>query len=439
MRKTNFFQQAPAQDTYQKRFLEAVLGKRHIIATFPVGYPTVSLYALAALVSEGLAVIVCHNGSKIRRNLDYFYNAGLRFPDVAFLDGTQMPHEERQIHQEINRNRVRVLYITPERFISLTFLEVLVHQHVTFLAIEEAERLLSDMPGHAPYRKLYEHGLQQLAQLPSLMLMLPMMTPGRVETLARQLRLGEFQSLHCPPAVDTVELRVRRLFSEHQKFQDLIGFLSDGPGDGSLGRLDAPGSVLIQAAFPAQAEKLGASLIDYGFESVYVTHYKKTFRDQLKALETASVQPNSILVTAGADVRGWMPSSSAVTKLVYWTPPTSLDELFMQVFRQPAEKRLLETQPVKARVYHTKEDFTAAIRPYTPEQSGETREASEKLKALNLYRQWVLDDACRLKSAAAYLQESSLLAMPPCGQCDRCTETRNFRWKLDHAFRKWLY
>jgi ATP-dependent DNA helicase RecQ len=439
MSRTNFFQQAPTQDTHQKRFLEAVLNKRHLIASFPLGYPIVSLYALAALVNEGLAVVVCHNSAQIRRNLNYFHQAGLKFPDVAYLDGTQMPHEERQIHQEINRNRVRLLYITPERFISLTFLEVLVHQPITFLAIEEAERLLPDMPGHSLYQKLYEHGLQQLSSPPPMALMVPVMTSARLTALSDHLKLGEHQLIHCPPAIETVELQVKKLFSEHQKFSDLVGFLSDSQGQGSLGRLDEPGSVIIQTAFPVQAEKLSASLSDYGFESVLATHFKKPPREQAKAIEFLNERPNSIVISAGTDIRAWMPPMHVTPKLVFWTPPPNLDSLFMQVFRQPAEKRFLDAKPLKARLYYTKEDFTTALRPFRPEVAGDSREAAEKLQALRKYRHWVLDETCRLQSAAAYLQGTSPYQTDLCGHCDRCLEVHNLRWKLQQTFQNWLY
>ena len=440
MNRMNFFQHAPAQDTYQKRFLESVLNKRHLIASFPVGYPMVSLYALPAMMSEGLSVVVSSNRDQIRRNLDYFKNAGLKFQEIAFLYGTQMHHEERAIHKEINHHRVRMLYITPERFVSLTFLEVLVHQPIAFLAIEEAERLLPGMPGYGAYQKFYTQGLQQLNQLPPIALMVPVMAPAQLRHLEAHLKLQDVQLLQCPPLIEAVELKVKRLFSEHQKFMSLVSFLSGSVGSRKMGRLDTPGTVMIQTALPVQAEKLGASLINYGFESVHITHFKKSQREQSQAIHRANTQPNVIVVNAGtSNLRAWMPSPQWDSKLIYWNPPSSLDELWMHAFRQPSEKQALGMQPFRVRLYHTREDFMVAMNRFKLKQLLETPEMIESMKNLKLYRNWVLDTQCRLQSAVAYSQGASVLEMPPCGRCDRCTETHDFRWKVQETFKNWLY
>lgn len=437
MRNPNFFRQAPPQDTDQKRFLDAVLNRRNLIASFPLDYPTVSLYSLTGLISQGLSVVVCHDASKIRRNLEAFRLAGLGFPDVAVLDGTQMPHEERMLHREINHNRVRILYITPERFISLTFLEILVHHPINFVAIEEAERLLPDMPGHVLYTKLYEQGLQQLGSLPPIVLMIPTLPPEQVKRLSSRLNFRDYQFIQCSPSIDSVEIQVKRLLSEHQKFQDLTAFLSGSTTPGSPGRLDEPGSVLIQTAFPAQAEKLAASLLDYGFDAVRATHFKKAAWEQAEVFEWAATQPNAIVVNGGVELRAWRPAEGAAPKLVFWTPPPSLEGLFMQIFRQPAEKRPPNIRPVQCRIYHTREDFTAAVKRANPQYA--QGDESEKLRALGHYRKWIMDETCRIQSAASFLKGGPALNISPCGRCDRCLETGRFSRKLRKALENWLY
>lgn len=442
MSKTNFFQQAPAQDTYQKRFLEAVLNNKPLIASFPLGYPLVSIYALSALMSDGLAVVICANSGQIRRNLEYFRQAGLKFPDVAYLDGTQMPHEERSIYSEINHHRIRVLYITPERFTSLTFLEIMVHQKITFLAIDEAERLLPEIPGHASYQRLIDHGLKQLSNLPPLVLMVPMMTPSQIRELSLSLGFQDYQLLQCPPIIEPIEIKVKRLFTEHQKMSSLINFLSgssESDQERLPGRLDNPGAVWIQTAFPAQAEKIGSALQDYGFESVYVTHFKKSAREQVKVLDIASVRSNAIVVNAGGELRAWTPPMGASPKLVFWNPPANLDEMVMQVFRQPSDKAFLEASPIKVRIYYTREDFQSALLQLKPRHTSELAEPSEKLWALRCYREWVLSETCRLQSLDAHLQGSKTSELAPCGRCDRCTEVQDLRWKLQRFLQNWLY
>ncbi len=419
---SNFFRHATPRDTYQKRFLDVVTHRQNLIASFPLGYPVVSLYALTGMMGSGMVVVVCPSSRHIHRNLDYFKTAGFKFPDVAFLDGTQVPHEERAVHQEINHNRVRLLYTTPERFVSLTFLQMLVHTPIHFLVVEEADRLLPAMPGHIHYRRFYEEGLRQLRQLPPMVLLVPPLPPLRVRELADQLRLSQYETLYCPPLLDGVELQVRRLFTEHQKFSYLTDKLAGSPGKGKLGRLDGSGSVLIQVAYPAQAEKLGASLLDYGFESVWITHFKKTPKEQVHILDIANTRLNAIVVNAGSDMRYWSPPYESRPRVVFWTPPLSVEDVFMQIFRQTQglQTGYDEQHRVKGLIFHTKEDFQAALKRVQYSRTLDGGEIQEKTRALKHYRRWVLSEECRLQSLVAYYQGVSMIELPPCGLCDRC-------------------
>jgi len=443
---TNFFQHAPARETDQKRFLEAVTRGQNVIASFPLGYPVVSLYAFAAMLGGGLVVAVCPSARHIRRNLDYFKSAGFKFPDVAYLDGTQMPHEERTVQKEVNHNRVRLLYTTPERFTSLTFLEILVHADVHFMLIEEADRFLPVTLGHSLYRRFQEEGLEQLRRLPSLALMTPPMPPRRFQELSARLNLSEFQTIQSRPAMEPVEVKVKPFVTEHQKFENLVDVLSGNPGIGKQGRLDEPGSVVIQTAYPAQAEKLGATLLDYGFECVWITHFKKNGSEQARVLEIANSHPNAIIVNAGSDLRSWQPPDEARPRLIFWTPPTSVEDMFVQIFRHtnltPTDSR--DARFMKALVLYTKEDFQAAMKRVQQSRSLDDAEAREKILALKHFRRWVLSEPCRLQSLAALFQSVSSLDVPPCGKCDRCLEKRQGKkqWlpkSLGKLVRNWMF
>jgi superfamily II DNA helicase RecQ len=443
-RMVNFFKQAPARDTHQKRFLEAIANQRDVIASFPLAYPAVSLYAFTAMMGGGVVVVVCPGSRQIRRNVEYFKAAGFGFPDVAVLDGTQMPHEERGIRDEINRHRVRVLLTTPERFTSLTFLEIIVRLDLAFLVIEEADRFLPSSLGHNVYRRFQEEGLGQLRRLPPLLLMVPPLSHGRIRELAAKLHLEDFQLVQEEPVFASVDVRVKTLFTEHQKFALLADSLSGSPGPGKLGRLDGTGSVLIQTAYPAQAEKLGASLLDYGFESVWITHFKKSPQEQAQAQEIANTRLNTIIVNAGTDMRAWMPPRESSPRVVFWTPPAGVDDLFVQIFRQltTSQAGYDPSHGMKAMLLHTKEDYHMAMQRLRASQSLDFTEMHDRLLALKHYRRWLFSEGCRLQTLVAYYEGSTQIEVPPCERCDRCQEARYARSRFTPVRRlvqRWLF
>lgn len=440
---SHFFQRAPAQQTEPKRFLEAILHKQHVLVTLPLGKAGASLYALAAMMGSGLVVAICSSPDAIRRNLDYFRAAGFQFPDVACLDGTQAPHEERMILGEVNKNRVKLLYTTPQRFSSLTFLEILVHQPVAFLIIEEAERFFPSLPGHALYQSLLQNGLGQLRQLPPLALMTPPLCPARRQQLSQYLNLPPFHTIQIPPLIAPVTVAVQCHLTEHQKFDALIQHLSGNPARGQTGRIDQPGAVLIQTAHPAQAQKLGRALKHYGFESVHVLHAKQPGPEQADIREQVTRNPHSILVNAGQDTRFWRPSGDVPRQIVFWSLPPSLDALFIQVFRQPQESNPnapRDEHPMKALIFHTKEDYQHALQRLQSIASHTARaDLAEQVHALRTVRRWILSDTCRLQSLSAYYQGTVLDDFPTCGRCDRCLESPSRRGRIRRWLRQWFF
>jgi hypothetical protein len=422
----NFFTQAVARNTEQKRFLEAAANRRHVIASFPLGYPAVSLYAFAVMLGSGMAVAVAPDIRAIRRNLDYFRAAGVQFPDIAFLDGTQMPHEERAIRDAINHHRVRLLYTTPERFTGLTFLEILVRTEIAFLVVEEADRLLPVSPGYTSYKRLWTEGLSSLRRLPPLLLITSPLSAARLRELSEKLHLDGVETIEHQPRPEGVEIWVKRLWSEQGKFQRLTDALAGYPGRGRLGNLERTGPVLIQAGAPPQAEKLGASLIDYGFQSVRIVHARQSAQEQQDALAVARLRPDTIVVNGGVQPQDWLPPRRSAqdgvrAKIVYWMPPTGLDELFATLFRHLSEESVADPAGnLQSLILYTKEDFHRALHRLRYDRKLDFTTLHERSLALKRYRRWILSEGCRLQTLFIWHQGSEPAVIPPCGHCDYC-------------------
>jgi hypothetical protein len=237
---------------------------------------------------------------------------------------------------------------------------------------------------------------------------------------------------------------VQRLFTEYQKLKALVSVLSGNPPKGHVGRMDGAGAVLIQTAYPAQAEKLGGTLVNYGFEQVRVTHYKKSAREQAQVAEIAASQEEAIIVNAGLEPRFWNPPQTARPRLIFWSPPAGLDDLLVQVFRQsPITQSHSERHHLKALVLHTKEDLEAAHQRLRGNPYLGPGAMSERHQALERYREWVLSDACRLQSLAGYYEGADAGLIPPCGCCDCCLENaadgNPLAIRIRHAARRWVF
>jgi len=478
----HFFNNFNQRQTPEKQLLSALKGGNSVLANFPLNYPLPSFYAPALLMLNGMAISIVPDSASIQYNLSRFKAAGWNFPEICFLDGSQMPHEERAIRDAINRNRIRILYITPERFSSLTFLELFVRSSVSFLMIEEADRFLPDNPDFARYERLRSQGLAAIRSLPPVVLLTAPMRMERQKLLIQRLGFTldhQLSSREAKPitlietALPTahVAINVVPLWSEHQKFERLIAYLSGNPVPGRIGHLHKQNPVLIQAGDAAQSEKLGASLVDYGFESVYIVNRRQSLHRQQHAWQLAQEKPDAIIVNGNQSSQDWKPSHGLSRQVIYWRPPNSLDSLTASLFRyiipdavdqKSAKKNTtttlaedlsfmdeevpqsflskVEINPtldvlipqsiqsrearIEALILYTREDYSHVIQNIRQNQQLSTESKQERILALKRFRHWVLSGECRVTNL---LQHSigDTDELEPCGNCDRCQSAKH--------------
>lgn len=440
--KTDFFrrpdaQQAPASQQLLELISQALVREgQHVVCSVPGSVTPAGLYSFAALIgaqtnTAGLAVVVCPDQARIQKNMAYFEANGFGFPDVAALDGHQMPHEERDIHDLAKKHRVKLLYTTPEELNTLGLMELMVHAGTQFIAIEQAELLLDDWLGAIRYAKLKE-ALSRFRKTPPLLLLVPPLAPGKLQQLIKTLNLQTTnpQLIERAPGYKKTYPYVHLLATEHQKFKRLTQLLMRPADEAvyrgaepSLGKLFEPGSVLIETADFATCEKLIKSLDRYGFQRVLAYHPKMTAA-QKQSVETAfATQPHVIVVHCGLDGQSLKSLPNEPLKLIKWQTSLSVDEAITTAFRLLPVSATPQASAVYAHWLYTKDDYRqqhSRLAYIFQEQPGVLAQASQQL---GKFRQWVLSQSCRRLSLMAYLRHPSLSEMLPCDQCDRCYQS----------------
>lgn len=437
---SEFFKHAPVRETAQKRFLESIFHKQNVLGSFPLGYDAVSLYAFAAMMGEGMCVVVCPDVIAVQRRVEYFGRASYRYPEVAVLDGTQVPHEMRETVAQVNRNRVKVLLTTPEHFATLRFLEVLIHARLSFLVIEQAQFLLPDFSGSFRYLKLWE-ALERLRVIPPMVLLTHPLPVSRTDELTKALgwKPDAVQVFREEPLPGKMVVRVRRLMTEHQKFRYLVHHLSGQPQRGMMGRIYEPGSVLILTRDTGSCEQLALALSNHGYEGVYSYHGQKEDPEKLAIERIFATEPNRIIVQSGYDADRLTQPENLPLKIIFWHPPASVEEAYGQMARACRP----DHGEVEGWFLYTREDYEISLK--RTQLLGTSRYAvsagflDRRLQGLKRYRRWVLSESCRLQSLVAFAQGADRVSLPPCGRCDRCREPNTFPNRIRRLFKYWLY
>src|SRR5262245_18412999 len=106
----------------QEVLIRALLAGRSALAVFPTGGDKSLGYQLPALLLDGLTVVVSPLMSLMKDHVDFLVQHNVA---AARLDSTLGAAESRRVFDDLRANRLRLLYLAPERLASERFLATL--------------------------------------------------------------------------------------------------------------------------------------------------------------------------------------------------------------------------------------------------------------------------------------------------------------------------
>jgi ATP-dependent DNA helicase RecQ len=119
----------------QEPVISALLAGRSALAVFPTGAGKSLCYQLPALLLDGLTVVVSPLIALMKDQVDFLVQ---RKVAAARLDSTLDANESRRIFDDLRADRLKLLYVAPERLASERFVETLGRRRIALLAVDEA-------------------------------------------------------------------------------------------------------------------------------------------------------------------------------------------------------------------------------------------------------------------------------------------------------------
>ncbi|MFP4114453.1 MAG: DNA helicase RecQ [Spirochaetota bacterium] len=120
---------------HQEEIVRAMLARRDVFAALPTGGGKSLCYQLPALMTEGLTVVVSPLIALMHDQVSAALQNGL---PAAFLNSTLTPEEAGAVWGRLERRKLRLLYVSPERLALEGFRAHLQHIGVELFAIDEA-------------------------------------------------------------------------------------------------------------------------------------------------------------------------------------------------------------------------------------------------------------------------------------------------------------
>jgi ATP-dependent DNA helicase RecQ len=119
----------------QAEIVEAILDGRDVLAVMPTGSGKSLCYQLPALIRDGLTVVVSPLIALMRNQVAQLRGYGVA---AAALNSANDAGENRAVLDQIAREKLRLVYVAPERLVKAETLDLLKCAKVAMLAVDEA-------------------------------------------------------------------------------------------------------------------------------------------------------------------------------------------------------------------------------------------------------------------------------------------------------------
>jgi ATP-dependent DNA helicase RecQ len=119
----------------QERIVQDVLNNKNVLAIFPTGYGKSICFQIPALLEEGITIVLSPLVALMKDQVD-----NLKKKNIAaeFINSSLTKNERKNVYNLLIEKKVKLLYVTPERFRKAEFCEVIKKLEISLLAVDEA-------------------------------------------------------------------------------------------------------------------------------------------------------------------------------------------------------------------------------------------------------------------------------------------------------------
>jgi ATP-dependent DNA helicase RecQ len=198
----------PAFRDGQEPVVSRLIAGRSVLAIFPTGAGKSLCYQLPALcLGGGVTLVISPLIALMKDQIDFLKSRGVA---AERLDSTLEFEESKRVLNDLSNDRLKLLYVAPERLASERFLQTLKRLNIALLAVDEAHCISEWGHNFRPdYMKLAQ--LARTLNVGRVLALTATATPGVAEDIARAFSIADDDVVKTPFHRKNLTLKVTPL------------------------------------------------------------------------------------------------------------------------------------------------------------------------------------------------------------------------------------
>lgn len=299
----------------QREIITSVLQGRATFGLLPTGAGKSICYQVPALMMKGTAIVI---SPLIALMEDQVQDLGKRGISAACINSLLRPMERKDRLKRLAEGQYKLVYLSPEKFLSPSLLEVLSKLPIPLLAIDEAHCVSQwghdFRPDYVRLRSAYPLLKNAEGRSPVPLALTATATPETEKEILQILGLKPCQVFKGSFDRPNLVYQIRLALTKHSKDQTLLQRVR--------AHLDKPGSVIVYGATRKSVEEI-ASLLNAG--SIRADYYHAMRRPEDKKSVQAAFLQNRIRVLAATNAFGLGINKPDTRAVIHYHPPLSLE------------------------------------------------------------------------------------------------------------------
>ncbi len=376
----------------QEVVIDALNCGRNVLAVMPTGSGKSLCYQIPALMHDGITIVISPLIALMRDQVNALKLAGV---DADTINSSSEPRANYAVLERLKTGSLKLLYLSPEKLMTESMLDILKQQKLTLFAVDEAHCISQWGPA---FRPEYADLAQLHVLFPKTPILATTATADEVTRSEIKTRLFADKAEVHVQGFDRPNIKLSVCAKAGDKRQ-LLDFLT--PHKGTSG--------IVYCLSRKKTEATAILLESWGFRTLtYHAGMDKDTRDTNQSI--FMTEPGIVMVATIAFGMGI--DKSDIRFVLHADMPGSIETYYQELGRAGRDGK-----PAQAHMLFGLDDIRLRRLFIDAEDAGEDRQRRERQR-LNALIGYCESPNCRRRALLAYFGEH----IDACGNCDLCLD-----------------